>query len=137
MLHNRIATELRNHFSTVGPSPQAASSRTAAANPIPTSPDNSGPHLVLAQRTLLPAAPSDVLSRSAFLTDLLATTAHRCAALFAEAAVLILVFGLLDRLLSKGHLELPWIIGIIAGTAALLAASIVTDVSARRWLRAP
>ncbi len=142
MLHNRIATDLRNHFSTVGPSPQVLSQHgPLAATPNPTSHEPTGPRLVIPRPAVppsivVPPAPLTSPRHSRLLPDLLATTAHRCAAFFAEAAVLVLVLGILDRLLSRGHIELPWIFGTFVTTLALLAASILTDVSARRWLRA-
>jgi hypothetical protein len=73
---------------------------------------------------------------SSSLIDLVAISAHRCASFFAEAAVLVLVLALLDRLIAKGHMEIGWIAGAIAISVALLAASIATDFTAKRWLRA-
>ena len=61
---------------------------------------------------------------------------RRCSAFFAEAAVLVLVFGVLDHFMLKGRIELPWILGALAISLALLAASIVTDLSAHRWIKA-
>ena len=151
MLHKRLATDIRDHFSTVGPSPRSSIQTTSpqlgplAATLNPTSPDPTypdptagiGPRLVLpTTEANLPPVPPGSQRRNPFLPDLLATAAHRSAASFAEAAVLVLVLGILDRLLARGHLELPWIAGIFLATVALLAASILTDVSARRWLRA-
>jgi hypothetical protein len=69
------------------------------------------------------------------LFDLIAISAHRCSSFFAEAAVLVLVLALLDRFLIKGHLEIGWVIGAFILSLMLLAASIVTDFSARRWLQ--
>jgi general stress protein CsbA len=73
--------------------------------------------------------------RSSAFFDLVSISAHRCSSFFAEAAVLVLVLALLDRFLLKGHLEPFWIIGAVALSVMLLAASIVTDLSARRWLQ--
>jgi hypothetical protein len=67
--------------------------------------------------------------------DLVTVSAHRCSSFFAEAAVLVLVLALLDRFMLKGHLEPRWIVGAFALSLVLLAASIATDLSARRWLR--
>ena len=46
--------------------------------------------------------------------DLIAIVSRRCSAFFAEAAVLVLVFGILDYLMLKGRIELPWIVGALA-----------------------
>jgi len=69
------------------------------------------------------------------LIDLVAIAAHRCSSFFAEAAVLVLVFALLDRFLLKGHLEPHWVIEAFTFSLMLLAASIATDFSSRRWLK--
>jgi hypothetical protein len=73
------------------------------------------------------------------LIDLIAISAHRCSSFFAEAAVLVLVLALLDRFMLKGRMELSWVITAFGISLALLAASIATEFSARRWLqrRAP
>jgi general stress protein CsbA len=73
--------------------------------------------------------------RSSALFDLLAASAYRCSTFFAEAAVLVLVLALLDRFMLKGHLESNWVIGAVTLSVLLLAASIATDFSARRWLQ--
>ena len=70
------------------------------------------------------------------LADLIAVSAHRCASFFAEAAVLVLVLALLDRFMLKGRLEFGWVISAFAISFALLAASVATEFSARRWLKA-
>jgi hypothetical protein len=70
------------------------------------------------------------------LLDLLAISAHRCSAFFAEAAVLVLVLALLDRFMLKGRMELNWVVSAFSISLLLLAASIATEFSARRWLRA-
>ena len=67
--------------------------------------------------------------------DLVSVSAHRCSSFFAEAAVLVLVLALLDRFMLKGHFEPRWIIGAVTLSLVLLAASIATDLSARRWLQ--
>lgn len=74
-------------------------------------------------------------NRSSALFDLLTISAHRCSSFFAEAAVLVLVLALLDRFMLKGHLESGWVIGAFTLSLLLLAASIATDFSARRWLQ--
>lgn len=80
--------------------------------------------------TLLPPTPP-----SPFI-DLLAISAHRCSSFFAEAAVLVLVLALLDRFMAKGRMEMNWIVSAFAISVILLAASIATDFTARRWLKA-
>ena len=68
--------------------------------------------------------------------DLLVIASRRCSAFFAEAAVLVLVFGILDYFMLKGRIEMPWILGALAISLGLLAASIVMDLSAHRWIKA-
>jgi len=68
--------------------------------------------------------------------DLVAIVSRRCSAFFAEAAVLVLVFGILDYLMLKGRIELPWIVGAFAISIVLLAASILMDLTAHRWIKA-
>lgn len=128
MLHNRIATELRSHFSTVGPSPKTTPPADSVVTPNPIA----GPRLVV-----LPPSPTGAPQQHLrLLPQLLQITAHRCAAFFAEAAVLVLIFGILDRLLSRGHVDLPWIAGTLAASLILLAASVLTDLS-RTWSISP
>jgi hypothetical protein len=69
------------------------------------------------------------------LFDLVSIAAHRCSSFFAEAAVLVLVLALLDRFMLKGRMELNWVVSAFAISLTLLAASIVTEFSSRRWLR--
>jgi hypothetical protein len=71
---------------------------------------------------------------SAFF-DFISVSAQRCASFFAEAAVLVLVLALLDRFMLKGRMEMGWVVGAFSISLALLAASISTDFSARRWLK--
>jgi hypothetical protein len=73
--------------------------------------------------------------RSSALIDLVAISAHRCSAFFAEAAVLVLVLALLDRFMLKGRMEIGWVISAFTISLMLLAASIATEFSARRWLQ--
>ncbi len=68
--------------------------------------------------------------------DLMIITARRCSAFFAEAAVLVLVFGLLDYFMLKGRIELAWILLAIGASLTLLAASIATDFAAHHWVKA-
>jgi hypothetical protein len=68
--------------------------------------------------------------------DLLVIAARRCSSFFAEAAVLVLVFGILDLCILRGHIDLVWILSALAISVGLLAASIVVDFSAQRWVKA-
>jgi hypothetical protein len=68
--------------------------------------------------------------------DLVIIAARRCSSFFAEAAVLVLVFGILDLFMLKGRIDLSWIVGALAISILLLAASIATDFSAHRWIKA-
>lgn len=71
--------------------------------------------------------------RSALL-DFISISAQRCSAFFAEAAVLVLVLALLDRLILKGSVNLTWIMTALGLSLALLVASILTEFGVRRWL---
>lgn len=68
--------------------------------------------------------------------DLVAIVSRRCSAFFAEAAVLVLVFGILDYMMLKGRIELPWIVGALAISVCLLAVSILMELTAHRWIKA-
>ena len=70
------------------------------------------------------------------LIDLIAISAHRCSSFFAEAAVLVLVLALLDRFMARGRVEMVWVLTAFSISLGLLAASIATDFTARRWLKA-
>jgi hypothetical protein len=83
----------------------------------------------LAQPDARPASTSTNL-------DLIAIVSRRCSAFFAEAAVLVLVFGILDYMMLKGRIELPWIVGALGISLVLLAASILMDLTAHRWIKA-
>jgi hypothetical protein len=69
------------------------------------------------------------------LFDLVAIAAHRCSSFFAEAAVLVLVLALLDRFMLKGRMELNWVVSAFTISLTLLAASVLTEFSSRRWLK--
>jgi hypothetical protein len=73
---------------------------------------------------------------SSSFADLTTIMSRRCSSFFAEAAVLVLVFGILDYFMLKGRIELPWIAGALALSLILLAASIAMDFSAQRWIKA-
>jgi hypothetical protein len=96
---------------------------------IAVSNSSTGIHLAHTQ-TASPATPT---SR---WFDLILIASRRCSSFFAEAAVLVLVFGVLDYFMLKGRIELPWIIGALAISVGLLAASIATDFAAHSWKNA-
>ncbi|MDP9039321.1 MAG: hypothetical protein M3O02_08615 [Acidobacteriota bacterium] len=90
----------------------------------------SGPTLVTARySTAQPAPASGVL-------DLAIIVSRRCSSFFAEAAVLVLVFGILDFFMLKGRIDLAWIFGALAISVGLLGASIAMDFTAQRWIKA-
>jgi cell division protein FtsW (lipid II flippase) len=68
--------------------------------------------------------------------DFIRVASRRCSSFFAEAAVLVLVFGNLDYFMLKGRLELPWIAAILLVSLTLLAGSIFTEARAQRWIDA-
>ena len=68
--------------------------------------------------------------------DLVSIVSRRCSAFFAEAAVLVLVFGILDYMMLKGRIELEWIVGALGISLFLLAVSILMDLTAHRWIKA-
>jgi hypothetical protein len=68
--------------------------------------------------------------------DLILIASRRCSSFFAEAAVLVLVFGILDYFMLKGRIELPWIVGALAISLGLLAASVAMDFAAHSWKNA-
>ena len=69
-------------------------------------------------------------------TDLVPILSRRCSSFCAEAAVLVLVFGLLDYFMMKGRIQLPWIVGALLISLLLLALSIVIELTAVRWIKA-
>ena len=107
-------------------------SARSATSPFPVS-SASKSTLHLAQSGALPVLPP---RPEGALADLVLIAARRCSAFFAEAAVLVLVFGVLDYFMLKGRIELAWILGALAISLGLLAASIVMDLSAHRWNKA-
>ena len=127
MLHKKLADSLQSlslistSSSPLGPQPIAPVSSVSSAPRLVLVPSGGG------------SAPSKAPSP---LFDLLAISAHRCSAFFAEAAVLVLVLALLDRFMLKGRFEAGWVISAFAISALLLVASIATDFAARRWLKA-
>jgi hypothetical protein len=85
---------------------------------------------------LMPSVSTEGPVRTATRLDLMIITSRRCSAFFAEAAVLVLVFGLLDYFMFKGRIELAWILLAIGASLTLLAASIATDFAAHHWVKA-
>ena len=74
--------------------------------------------------------------RSAPGSDLVPILSRRCSSFCAEAAVLVLVFGLLDYFMMKGRIEISWMAGAFVISVLLLALSIVIELSAHRWIKA-
>jgi hypothetical protein len=70
------------------------------------------------------------------LLELALLALRRGSSFFAEAAVLVLVFGILDYFMLKGRIELPWILGALAISLGLLGSSVAMDFTARRWIKA-
>ena len=93
------------------------------------------PHHLFASRLLLRAAEPVSKKGPSPLFDLISITAHRCSSFFAEAAVLVLVLALLDRFMLKGRMELNWVVSAFTISLTLLAASVLTEFSSRRWLQ--
>jgi hypothetical protein len=121
MLHKHVANSLGSLHSSspLGPQPSSSSSSSA-------------PRLVL-----VPSGGGNEPSKTPSpLFDLISISAHRCSAFCAEAAVLVLVLALLDRFMLKGRVEAGWILSAFSISLLLLAASIATEFSARRWLKA-
>jgi hypothetical protein len=86
--------------------------------------------------SLVPARRQEVARPASSLLDLAIIISRRCSSFFAEAAVLVLVFGILDFFILKGSIDLAWIAGALGISLGLLAASIAMDFSAHRWIKA-
>ncbi len=130
MLHKHVSNSIRSLHSSSPLGPQPSSRRLRSPYSQTSSP--SAPRLVL-----VPSGGGNEPSKTPSpLLDLLSISAHRCSAFFAEAAVLVLVLALLDRFMLKGRLEAGWVLSAFSISLLLLAASIATDFSARRWLKA-
>jgi len=134
MFHKNVANSLRSisslQVADVRVSPQPSSSQVSRGN---LAPQDAQPSRLI----LLPSGGGNAPSpTSSALVDFISVSAHRCSSFFAEAAVLVLVLGLLDRFLTKDRLELGWAAGAFAISLLLLAASIATEFTARRWLKA-
>ena len=122
MFHKNAANSLRSHFTSPVLDPQPPSELASST----------GPRLVL-----LPAGGDGGHQKtSSALIDFIAISSHRCSAFFAEAAVLVLVLALLDRFMLKGRMEIGWVVSAFTISLVLLSASIATEFTARRWLKA-
>jgi hypothetical protein len=86
--------------------------------------------------SLVPARRQEAIGPASSLLDLAIIVSRRCSSFFAEAAVLVLVFGILDFFILKGSIDLAWIAGALGISLGLLAASIAMDFSAHRWIKA-
>jgi len=113
--------------------PDASLDRQAGYPP----PASTAPRLILlpAGGSSEPRPTSSALPGSP-LVDLVSICAHRCSSFFAEAAVLVLVLALLDRFMLKGRMEINWVLSAFTISLLLLATSIATEFTARRWLKA-
>jgi hypothetical protein len=126
MFHKLVANSLGSLHSSSPLGPQPSSSSSSQTSP------SSAPRLVL-----VPSGGGNEPSPTPSpLIDLIAISAHRCSSFFAEAAVLVLVLALLDRFMLKGHFEEGWVLSAVSISILLLIASIATEFSARRWLKA-
>lgn len=120
MFHQKIAEQVRSDFSTAGKKREQARL-------------TDGPRLVMPGEGALRNAE---VQRGTRRFELVAIAARRCSSFFAEAAVLVLVFGILDLFMLKGRIESGWVAGSLAISVLLLAASVATEFGARRWLGA-
>ena len=132
MFHNRIASGLRSHFSTVGPSPVVES--VPGISPHDVTP--SAARLVLLPPHSQFSLEHPPLARDSrhLLQEFIKVSSHRVVAFLAEAAVLVLVLGILDRFLASNRLELHWVGGAFLISTVLLASSIALELSASLWL---
>ena len=121
MFHKIVSNSIRS-IST--PSPDAANDSQQSSK--------IAPRLILVP----PGGGSSAPKTPTPLFELIAISAHRCSSFFAEAAVLVLVLALLDRFMLKGRMEINWVLSAFTISLVLLVASIATDFTARRWLKA-
>ena len=133
MFHKNVLPSLRSaanrsSSSPLGPQPVLRPSFPAHAHAIPPT----ASRLIL----LHSGGGNEPRPTPSALLDFVSICAHRCSSFFAEAAVLVLVLALLDRFMLKGRMEIGWVISAFSISLLLLAASIATEFSARRWLKA-
>jgi len=82
---------------------------------------------------VMPAVPvTATAARPSLLEDVVQVTTHRLSAFLAEAAVLVLVLGLLERFLAIHRVEPGWVAGTLLVSAALLAGSVAVELTGRR-----
>jgi hypothetical protein len=117
MFHKNVL----NSLGSVSPQQNPASPVKTPASPL--------------RLALVPPGGGVISKKNSPLLDLVAIAAHRCSSFFAEAAVLVLVLALLDRFMLKGRMELNWVVSAFTISLALLAASVLTEFSSRRWLQ--
>ncbi|WP_216843061.1 hypothetical protein [Granulicella sp. S190] len=108
---------------------------TSFGGVLPQQPSDSSPQPIHRITLVPPGGEAPPQKKTSPLFDLLAAAAPRCSSFFAEAAVLVLVLTLLDRFMLKGRMELNWVVSAFSISLTLLAASIATDFSVRRWLQ--
>jgi hypothetical protein len=121
MFHKNVSNPQFNIFPVPNQSPTQKTTGPSLVSPLPQ------PSVERSAKTLRPHSS---------LLDLAIIAARRCSSFFAEAAVLVLVFGILDFFMLKGRIELSWIIGAFAISLSLLALSVATDFTAHRWMKA-
>jgi hypothetical protein len=99
-----------------------------------------GTHPVASPARLLQLVPGTgrklhAQSTGSAVRGLVAIAVHRCSGFCAQAAVLVLVFGLLDFFILKGRMEIGWLMRTLAASLTLLAGSVVLDFCAQRWMK--
>ena len=115
MFHKNAAQKFQSSFTSS--STRNNFINTAGHNAVPET--SNGPRLV---------SPDEAHRQSSTaLPELIAIASRRCSSFFAEAAVLVLVFGLLDFFLQRGRMEMGWVAGALFISVALLVASVATD----------
>ncbi len=72
------------------------------------------------------------MPRPSLLQDLLRLSTHRLSAFLAEAAVLVLVLGILERFLTSHRVELRWIAVVVSTSVALLVGSVALELTGQR-----
>ncbi len=109
---------------------QRLSASSATSPRLPQPEPRTTLHLARLGERPAPVAPAPSVSH------LVPIVSRRCSSFCAEAAVLVLVFGLLDYFMVKGRIEIGWILGALLTSVLLLALSIVIELSAHRWIKA-
>jgi len=122
MLHQSKIVSLIGNIAGPGPGHTSRLSLVPSSKPKEPAPDG-----VPAQETL----------RLRKTTAFLEIAGERCSAYLAEAAVLVLVFAILDRFLMKERMEWTWASGTVAVSIGLLIASIAVELAVRRIAAEP